>query len=104
SRLFRQGRPPAVSAISEYRVVLIDHCAARHVGRLHMAPRDEDVFPPIIIEIGNVWAVSSHWTAQPGHSAMRRYLDKPTFAIVLINGERLVLQGSEYDIGPPIIV
>src|SRR6266567_503582 len=102
--LLRQGRPSAVSEIPEYRVVLVDHCAAGHIGRLHVASRDKDVFPAIIIEIGNVRTVSCHWIAQGGHSPARRHLDKPTLAIVLIDGESFILQGNEDHIGRSIIV
>src|SRR5579862_2466988 len=103
ARLLRKGRPPAVSEIPEYAVVLIDHGAARHIRRLYMAARDENIFPAIIIKIGDVRAVSRHGIAQGSHSAARRHLDKPSFGIVLINGESFILQGDEDDIRPSII-
>src|ERR1700722_4089515 len=51
SRLFRKRHPfPAGAWVAEYCVVLIDGLAG-HRNRFHMAARDEQVFPSVVVEV-----------------------------------------------------
>src|SRR5215469_13489690 len=104
ARLRRESGKLAVGEIAEHCVVLIDQSAARHVRRGHIAAADKNIFPPVIVEVGNIHAVSGHGIAQRGHAAACGDLGKGSFSIVLKDGERFVLQSGHNYVRKAVVV
>src|SRR5581483_5697512 len=92
---FLRERRPRALQVAKHSVGLADTNAVLHVGRCNVSAADEDILPTVVVKVGNIDAVARHRTTERGHFAARRDLLKRSSRHILINGESLVLQGSQ---------
>src|ERR1700691_571822 len=99
-----ERRPVGSCEVAEHVVGLVDHFAPSHVWRLHVPAADKNIFPAVVVEIGDVRAVASHGTAEQGHAALGGDIRKSGLAVISIDGKSFIVQSDEGDIGQAIVV
>ena len=100
---FGKSRPLALQ-VPKHSVGLVHGRLAGHIRRSDVAPAHKNILPAIIVEIGNIHAVSRHRVAEQGHSATRRNLFKRGSRSILINRKRLVSERRENNVGVAVVV
>src|SRR5215831_3251596 len=85
-RLLRQTRfggqclKPHPAEVAEYGVRLFYLYLGFAGERLHVAASDEDVFPAIVVKVGDGGRVAGHGRGEPCHIAGACHVGKPTLA------------------------
>ena len=83
---------------------LLHHKARRGVERLHVSPRNENVFPAVVVEISDVRRIARHGQAESGHAALLGDFDEAAFARVAIDREGFVVEGDQDDVGITVVI
>src|SRR5690349_4137324 len=89
--------------IPKYGVRLLDR-KIRRGQRLHMAARDEDVLPSVVVEVSNIRRISRHGKAELGHPTFASDFGEAAFAVVLVDRKGLAIERDDNNIGISIVV
>ena len=69
-----------------------------------MSARNENIFPAIVVEIGDVRRIAGHGQAERGHAALLGDLDETAFSVVLVNGKCFVVERYQDDVGIAVVI